>query len=92
MGQLRRVHEGGGIMAREFKEIAHLKTNLDKFKENYDSIDWGDLKEKPVDKEKAQKCKRHETAGMCGEYGFNTFDEEKFKENFEQIDWTKKPE
>lgn len=28
-------------MAREFKETAHLKTDLKKLHENWDQIDWG---------------------------------------------------
>ncbi len=28
-------------MGNGFKETAHLKTDLKKYQENYDSIDWG---------------------------------------------------
>lgn len=77
-------------MALEFAETAHNKIDLKKFKENFDQIDWGDLKDRPINKEKAKETKRHVTAGMCGESGFKTFDEEKYKENFDQIDWGKK--
>lgn len=59
----------------------------EKFKENFDSIDWGDLKEKPLPK---AAPKKHATAGMCGEFGMSTFDEKAFKENFDLIDWSKK--
>ena len=76
-------------MAREFKETAHLKTDEKKFKERFDEIDWGDLKDKPVEK---KNNKKHSTAGMCGEYGMSAVDEEKFKENFDNIDWNKKKE
>lgn len=71
-------------MAREFKETAHLKTDKQAFSDGYDSIDWGALKEKPLPKKTKSK---HSTAGLCGEYGMSTFDDEKYKENFENIDW-----
>jgi hypothetical protein len=58
-----------------------------KYKENFDQIDWGDLKDKPVEK---IKNKKHVTAGMCGEFGMSVFDEKAFKENFDRIDWSKK--
>jgi hypothetical protein len=77
-------------MAREFKEVAHLKTNKEEFEKNFDQIDWGDLKDRPVVKSK--KGKKHITAGICGEYGMSTFDEKAYKENFDQIDWSKKKE
>lgn len=73
-------------MAQSFPETAHLKTDLKKFKENFDSIDWGDLKEKPIEK---KSVKRHATAGLCGEYGLSVFDEKAYKENFDNIDWGK---
>jgi hypothetical protein len=76
-------------MAREFKETAHLKTNKEEFSKNFDDIDWGDLKEKPIEKKGKSK---HVTAGLCGEFGMSTFDEKKYKENFDQIDWSKKAE
>lgn len=76
-------------MAREFKEVAHLKTDEDKFKKNFDEIDWGDLKDKPILKKTKSK---HVTAGMCGEYGISEFDEKAYKENFDRIDWSKKAE
>ena len=60
------------------------------FKENFDAIDWGDLKDKPVDKEKAAKTKTHITKGMCGEYGMSEFNKEEYDKNFDQIDWSKK--
>jgi hypothetical protein len=74
-------------MAREFAEVAHLKTDMNKFSENFDSIDWGDLKDKPIEK---KNNKRHVTAGMCGEIGMSTFDKEAFEKNFDAIDWSKK--
>lgn len=73
-------------MAREFKELAHLKTDKKKFEENFDQIDWGDLKNKPIKKVPS----RHSTAGLCGEYGLSTFDEKAYKENFDNIDWEPK--
>ena len=75
-------------MAREFKELAHLKTDKKKFEENFDTIDWGDLKAKPVEKKKSSR--KHVTAGMCGEFGMSTFDKKAFDNNFDQIDWSKK--
>jgi hypothetical protein len=77
-------------MAQAFPETAHNKTDLKKYKENFDSIDWGDLKEKPIDKEKAKKNTKHSSAGLCGEYGMSTFDKEEYGENFDNIDWSKK--
>jgi hypothetical protein len=77
-------------MAQSFKETAHLKTDQEKFKENFDAIDWGDLKEKPI--EKKPQSKKHVTAGLCGEFGMSVFDEKKYKENFDQIDWSKTKE
>lgn len=76
-------------MAREFKEVAHTRTDLEKYKENFDSIDWGNLKEKPIEKKVKSK---HVTAGMCGEYGISEFDEKAYKENFDRIEWSKKAE
>lgn len=61
----------------------------EQFKENFDAIDWGDLKERPID-EKAKKSKKHATAGICGEYGTSVFDEKAYKENYDNIDWSKK--
>jgi hypothetical protein len=46
-------------MAREFKETAHLKTDLKKYQDNYDSIDWGALAKKATnekDKEEIPVC------------------------------------
>lgn len=63
--------------------------NPERYKENFDAIDWGDLKDRPVEK---KKNKKHVTAGMCGEYGMSTRDEEAYKENFDRIDWSKKTE
>ena len=74
-------------MAREIKETAHLHIDEEKFNENFDSIDWGDLKDKPLEK---KSVKKHSTAGLCGEFGMSTFDEKAFKENFDNIDWSKK--
>lgn len=62
----------------------------EEFKKNFDEIDWGDLKDKPIDKKKAEKSKKHVTAGICGEFGMSTFDEKAYKENFDRIDWSKK--
>lgn len=76
-------------MAREFKETAHLKTDKKKYAENFDAIDWGDLKDKPLPKPAPAK---HKTAGLCGEYGLSTFDKEEFDKNFDNIDWGKKPQ
>lgn len=76
-------------MAREFKETAHLKTDNKAFKENFDAIDWGDLKDKPIEKKGKSK---HVTAGMCGEYGISEFNKEEYDKNFDQIDWNKKKE
>lgn len=73
-------------MAQNFKETAHLNTDQDKFAENYDSIDWGDLKDKPLPKKVPSK---HITAGMCGEFGQSTFDKEAYDKNFDSIDWSK---
>jgi hypothetical protein len=28
-------------MGQSFKEVAHLRTDVKKYQENYDSIDWG---------------------------------------------------
>jgi hypothetical protein len=75
-------------MAREFKETAHNKTNKEEFDKNFDEIDWGDLKDKPVEKN-SKKNVKHVTAGLCGEYGMSVFDDKKYKENFDQIDWSK---
>lgn len=76
-------------MAREFKETSHLKVDKKKFAENFDAIDWGGLKEKPI--EKKPETKRHPTTGICGEIGMSVFDKEAFDNNFDQIDWTVKP-
>lgn len=76
-------------MAREFKETAHLNTDKEKFSENFDGIDWGDLKDKPI---KDPGKKRHMTAGLCGEYGLSVFDEKAYKDNFDLIKWTNNKE
>ena len=77
-------------MAQDLKETAHLHTDKKKFDENYDAIDWGSLREKPIDEELVKRTTKHVTAGLCGEYGMSTVDEEAFKENFDNIDWSKK--
>lgn len=71
-------------MAQNFPETAHNKIDQKKYKENFDSIDWGDLKDKPIEK---KSVKKHITAGMCGEYGLSTFDKEAFDKNFDNIKW-----
>lgn len=58
-----------------------------RFNENFDNIDWGGLKEKPLP---PPAPKKHATAGLCGEFGMSVFDEKAYKENFDQIDWNKK--
>ena len=75
-------------MAREFKETSYLKVDKKKFAENFDSIDWGNLKDKPLPPPAPSK---HKTAGLCGEYGLSVFDKEAFDNNFDQIDWSVKP-
>jgi hypothetical protein len=37
-------------MGRGFKESAHLKTDLKKYHENFDAIDWGNLRDKKEEK------------------------------------------
>lgn len=76
-------------MAREFKETAHNKIDQKKFEENFDSIDWSKLKNKPLEQ---KSVKRHATAGLCGEFGMSTFDKAAFDENFDQIKWGKDEE
>lgn len=66
-----------------------ISTVSEKFKENFDQIDWGGLRDKPLPK---PAPKKHVTAGMCGEFGMSTFDEKAFKENYDQIDWTQTKE
>lgn len=74
-------------MAQSFPETAHNKIDQKKFKENFDAIDWGDLKDKPL--VNTPNNKKHVTAGLCGEFGMSTFDKEAFDNNFDNIDWSK---
>lgn len=67
-------------------EISTIK-DKEAFNENFDSIDWGELKDRPLEK---KKTKKHVTAGMCGEYGTSTFDKKSYDDNFDNIDWSKK--
>lgn len=61
------------------------KTDKEKFDANFDEIDWSGVKDKPIDEDKVKKTKRHVTAGLCGESGFSTFDENAYKENYERV-------
>lgn len=71
-------------MAQSFPETAHLKTDKKKYEENFDRIDWGNLKDKPLPPPAPAK---HKTAGLCGEFGLSVFDEKAYKENFDRIRW-----
>jgi hypothetical protein len=42
-------------MGRGFKESAHLKTDLKKYHENFDAIDWGNLRERRKRREKTTR-------------------------------------
>lgn len=91
-------------MAQHFPETAHLKTDKKAFDEGWDRI-FGKREDSPepktthyimkggelveISEEEAVKHTRHATAGLCGESGFNIFDEKAYKENFDQIDWSK---
>ena len=78
-------------MAQSFSETAHLKIDQKKYEENFDQIKWKSKEEQEeIDKVKVARTKKHMTAGLCGEFGMSTFNDEKYKENFEQIDWSKK--
>jgi hypothetical protein len=89
-------------MAQQFQETAHLKTNKSAFDEGWERI-FGKKEDSPepkttayavrdgevveISEEERLRNTRHITAGMCGESGFNSFDEKAFKENFDKIDW-----
>ena len=78
-------------MAREFKENAHLKIDQDKFKENFDRINWKSKEEQEeIDKEKVARTKKNISAGICGEFGMSVFDKKSFDENFDRIKWKTK--
>lgn len=63
-------------------EISKIK-DKEKYNSNFDSIDWGNLKDKPI--EKKTQTKKHVTAGLCGEFGMSTFDEKAYKANYDLI-------
>ena len=67
--------------------IEYAKIDKKKFQENFDSIDWGDLKDKPLPKTVPKK----RFVGLCGEFGMSVFDKKAFDNNFDQIDWSVKP-
>lgn len=69
-------------MAREFKEVAHNRTDKKKFEENFDLIKGGSKLDTgsyvfrngemvKLSETEAVKHKKHVTAGICGEYGMS---------------------
>lgn len=89
-------------MAREFEETAHHKIDKKKFNENWDHIfkkkeDKQETKKTcykvvngevvEISEAEAKRSTRHSTSGLCGEYGFDTFNKEAFDSNYDEIKW-----
>ncbi len=72
-------------MAQSFPETAHNRTDKQKFSDNWDRIKWPAPEEIKIDEAKVKRTKRHNTTGMCGEYGMSTFDKEAYGENLDRI-------
>jgi hypothetical protein len=60
-------------MARDFKEVASLRTDINKYHANYDQIDWGNGKAQvsvamPDDRMKRLEMALAEAIGVLGSY------------------------
>jgi hypothetical protein len=54
--------EGVYLMAQSFPETAHLKTDLKKYQDNWDRIDWGTLKREQEEAEKNDAAEQAKVA------------------------------